>query len=195
MGLRTSHTGAATWHCVDCHVALYGLPRGTAWTATWHCMGCLMGLLRVSPDGPPWDGSSATWQYGPPWQQCRPPLGFPRLACPLLFCVHRHIRVLSLLASPLTSLTPFSLASPLASPLTSLTPLTPGLAPTSHSSSPSGRALSADPHNVNARFNAGELLLETGKLRGLAALFANAPEDAMADESLQGLVEELTSRQ
>ena len=53
------------------------------------------------------------------------------------------------------------------------------------------RALAADPHSINARFNAGELLLTTGKLRGLEALLADAPADAMDDEAMQGLAEEL----
>ena len=54
-------------------------------------------------------------------------------------------------------------------------------------------ALAADPHNVNARFNAGELLLELGKLNGLAALLAEAPDDAMDDEALVELKSELES--
>lgn len=53
------------------------------------------------------------------------------------------------------------------------------------------RALAADAHSVNARFNAGELLLEGGRLRALAALLSDAPVDAMEDERLAGLAEEL----
>jgi predicted 2-oxoglutarate/Fe(II)-dependent dioxygenase YbiX len=56
------------------------------------------------------------------------------------------------------------------------------------------RALGVDPHDVNARFNAGELLLEQDKLLGLAALLADAPEDAMRDEGLQELAQELAGR-
>ena len=57
------------------------------------------------------------------------------------------------------------------------------------------RALRADAHDVNARFNAGELLLELGKLHGLAALLAEAPEDAMRDEAMVALKMELESAQ
>ena len=57
------------------------------------------------------------------------------------------------------------------------------------------RALRADAHDVNARFNAGELLLAMGKLHGLAALLAEAPEDAMRDEMMAALREELESSQ
>uniref|UniRef100_A0A7S2MWJ7 Tetratricopeptide repeat protein n=1 Tax=Haptolina brevifila TaxID=156173 RepID=A0A7S2MWJ7_9EUKA len=53
------------------------------------------------------------------------------------------------------------------------------------------RALQYDPHNVNALFNAGELLLEQGRLRGLAALLAAAPDDTMRDEDLAGLAAEI----
>ena len=55
------------------------------------------------------------------------------------------------------------------------------------------RALRADAHDVNARFNAGELLLAMGKLHGLAALLAEAPEDAMRDEMMAALRAELES--
>jgi thioredoxin-like negative regulator of GroEL len=55
------------------------------------------------------------------------------------------------------------------------------------------RALRADAHDVGARFNAGELLLAMGKLRGVAALLAEAPEDAMRDEMMVALREELES--
>ena len=57
------------------------------------------------------------------------------------------------------------------------------------------RALRADAHDVSARFNAGELLLAMGKLHGLAALLAEAPEDAMRDEMMATLREELESAQ
>ncbi len=53
------------------------------------------------------------------------------------------------------------------------------------------RALAADRHDLNARFNAGELLLELRRLRGLAALLDDAPDDVMADESMRRLAEEL----
>ena len=53
------------------------------------------------------------------------------------------------------------------------------------------RALKVDEHNINARFNAGELLLELGRFRGLRSLLEEAPEDAMKDEGLQWLEEEL----
>lgn len=53
------------------------------------------------------------------------------------------------------------------------------------------RALAEDAHDVNARFNAGELLLSNGRLRALAALLAAAPEDAMRDEGLRYLDDEL----
>ena len=53
------------------------------------------------------------------------------------------------------------------------------------------RALKVDQHNINARFNAGELLLELGRFRGLRSLLQEAPEDAMKDEGLQWLEEEL----
>mmetsp|Transcript_78847 Transcript_78847/g.236326 ORF Transcript_78847/g.236326 Transcript_78847/m.236326 type:complete len:101 (+) Transcript_78847:165-467(+) len=53
------------------------------------------------------------------------------------------------------------------------------------------RALAADPHNVNARFNAGELLLECGRLRGLAALLADAPTDVMREPEMESLAREL----
>jgi tetratricopeptide (TPR) repeat protein len=57
------------------------------------------------------------------------------------------------------------------------------------------RALRADAHDVNARFNAGELLLAMGRLHGLAVLLAEAPEDAMRDEMMAALREELESAQ
>ena len=45
---------------------------------------------------------------------------------------------------------------------------------------------------MNARFNAGELLLEMGRYRGLQALLDDAPEGVVAaDEGLSGLAEEL----
>mmetsp|Transcript_1875 Transcript_1875/g.5669 ORF Transcript_1875/g.5669 Transcript_1875/m.5669 type:complete len:99 (+) Transcript_1875:477-773(+) len=53
------------------------------------------------------------------------------------------------------------------------------------------RALAADPHNVNACFNCGELLLEHGRLRGLASLLAAAPEDVMRMPEMQSLAGEL----
>lgn len=53
------------------------------------------------------------------------------------------------------------------------------------------RALEADAHDVNARYNGGELLLEEGRLHGLAALLEAAPAEAMRDGGLQQLAEEL----
>jgi tetratricopeptide (TPR) repeat protein len=52
------------------------------------------------------------------------------------------------------------------------------------------RALRVDAHDVNARYNAAELLLAQGKRRGLAALLADTPPDALEDEGLRGLLEE-----
>lgn len=56
------------------------------------------------------------------------------------------------------------------------------------------RALAVDRHNVNARFNCGELLLERGRLRGLAALLALAPADVMQQPEMQALARELQLR-
>jgi tetratricopeptide (TPR) repeat protein len=53
------------------------------------------------------------------------------------------------------------------------------------------RALAVDKYDINARFNAGELMLSTGRLRGLAAVLASAPEVTMRDEGMQMLAEEL----
>ena len=53
------------------------------------------------------------------------------------------------------------------------------------------RALAIDPHNVNARFNACELMLETNRLGALRALLAEAPDDVMEDEGMQWLADEL----
>ena len=53
------------------------------------------------------------------------------------------------------------------------------------------RALAVDPYNVNARFNCGELLLESGRMRGLQALLADAPEDVLQQPEIQELAAEL----
>mmetsp|Transcript_10774 Transcript_10774/g.19991 ORF Transcript_10774/g.19991 Transcript_10774/m.19991 type:complete len:456 (-) Transcript_10774:35-1402(-) len=55
------------------------------------------------------------------------------------------------------------------------------------------RALKVDPYDADARAGAGHVLLNQGRLRGLATLLEEAPEDAMQDERLQGLAEDLQS--
>ena len=44
---------------------------------------------------------------------------------------------------------------------------------------------------MNARANAGELLLTLGKRAGLRALLAAAPEEVRADEAIRELADEL----
>lgn len=55
------------------------------------------------------------------------------------------------------------------------------------------RALAADPYNVNAYYNCGELLLELNRLRGLDALLKAAPDEVMAEPEMQELAAELES--
>ena len=52
------------------------------------------------------------------------------------------------------------------------------------------RALELDPHNVNARVNAAELLLERGRLSGLKLLLAQAPNEVLQHEALQHMAAE-----
>ena len=57
------------------------------------------------------------------------------------------------------------------------------------------RALAADPHDTNARLNAGDLLLSEGRLRALAGLLASTPAEAMEnDEGLQELAVKLSEQ-
>lgn len=59
------------------------------------------------------------------------------------------------------------------------------------------RALAADPYNSNARVNAGELLLQARRLRGLETLLAEVPDDAVSlnsDKGLQRLRKKLAAR-
>mmetsp|Transcript_84438 Transcript_84438/g.161388 ORF Transcript_84438/g.161388 Transcript_84438/m.161388 type:complete len:487 (+) Transcript_84438:63-1523(+) len=56
-------------------------------------------------------------------------------------------------------------------------------------------ALAVDPHNIDARFSAAKVLLLSGRLRGLARLLADAPEDVMRDEDMQAMSQELACLQ
>jgi len=51
------------------------------------------------------------------------------------------------------------------------------------------RALVLDPYDVHARVSAAQLLEAKGRFHGIAALLADAPQDAMQDEELQRIAE------